>query len=719
MLYPFEADTALNGELQIIDVTDDATGLPHDAAKARIPMYVNEVGHDLENKQTVFSTISEDGRVCHYNIALYDDFSMHEGSTLELLTNYFDKYENMRESEGYGLKNVYHGLPSIDDDIATRVQHGIYDRGDVEHTLRNLCPVKLVDALEHVDEATCQPIQRLIETFLASGDHGPLSTLQVVASHHICWLRHKCLLILRSMENTVDEKIMSGKAHPIQKLSLQQSHQVLKGWKILSRLLSNLKGDSRRLGEGDPSIADVLRMETREDICFELKDHLKKPFDASVWCKISRSLVENLCDTVHDADILPWVEPDAMDEQSQSHLAAKFLEYFSQAARLIIDAARLQSLDLHFESGLTEDMVVRGTVSDILAVFQNQSAKNLDDCHEAAYLDLTTTSKLFTREVLRRLSYVDYLNGPGKSSAQTYTGEFLDHTERLVMIRTVPSTGSDSRMDIIRSTPRSVNGGGQYAINVEWYLLWQIAFPVLVFVNRYVPSRLGSIVDAMSKERLDRKWIDYALRRGMQDGSITFSKVCVPKTKIMWRKVSPFQNHTAVAADADAIADTLIDDDDMYRPRKRPSIGSRSGQRRFVRPRLSLEEACGGERPAGSGRLGISEKQKLLSEDIGDCRRQACGYTDTGRPIPQMVWSGKPDEKFFSLGHPINWPPGWTKRVYQRASGDSKGATDRYWFTPVENFKLRSLKEVSRFFDCMDACGQDESSAWRMFKGRR
>ena len=40
--------------LQIIDITDDTTGSPHDIAKRNIPMYINEVGSDRNRKRNVF-----------------------------------------------------------------------------------------------------------------------------------------------------------------------------------------------------------------------------------------------------------------------------------------------------------------------------------------------------------------------------------------------------------------------------------------------------------------------------------------------------------------------------------------------------------------------------------------------------------------------------------------------------------------------------------------
>jgi hypothetical protein len=80
------------------------------------------------------------------------------------------------------------------------------------------------------------------------------------------------------------------------------------------------------------------------------------------------------------------------------------------------------------------------------------------------------------------------------------------------------------------------------------------------------------------------------------------------------------------------------------------------------------------------------------------------------------VWSGPPDEILhFGNG---SWPVGWTKKKFERASGKYAGQTDRYWFTPQRKYKLRSMKEVYRFFEALEQTQNknDEIEAWKIFK---
>ena len=39
----------------------------------------------------------------------------------------------------------------------------------------------------------------------------------------------------------------------------------------------------------------------------------------------------------------------------------------------------------------------------------------------------------------------------------------------------------------------------------------------------------------------------------------------------------------------------------------------------------------------------------------------------------------------------------WVRKKVEHKSGKSKGAVDKYWFTPMKGYILRSLKEVDKF----------------------
>ena len=85
--------------------------------------------------------------------------------------------------------------------------------------------------------------------------------------------------------------------------------------------------------------------------------------------------------------------------------------------------------------------------------------------------------------------------------------------------------------------------------------------------------------------------------------------------------------------------------------------------------------------------------------------------TDGKRVPATEVWSGPPDDKIEG-----GWPKGWLKKKFERSSGTSKGTHDRYWFSPVEQYKFRSIKEVKKFLDCLKKTGGDETKAKKLMK---
>ncbi|KAL3943305.1 MAG: hypothetical protein SGBAC_002633 [Bacillariaceae sp.] len=77
--------------------------------------------------------------------------------------------------------------------------------------------------------------------------------------------------------------------------------------------------------------------------------------------------------------------------------------------------------------------------------------------------------------------------------------------------------------------------------------------------------------------------------------------------------------------------------------------------------------------------------------------------------------------KLLSEGPPTEnleggWPEGWVKRVYERASGVTKGSTDKYWYTPINGLKLRSIVEVRRFLKALKTTNGNENEAKKIMK---
>lgn len=81
--------------------------------------------------------------------------------------------------------------------------------------------------------------------------------------------------------------------------------------------------------------------------------------------------------------------------------------------------------------------------------------------------------------------------------------------------------------------------------------------------------------------------------------------------------------------------------------------------------------------------------------------------------VNDPIWEGRPDELFPGGGE---WPKGWVKRIYERMSGATSGQTDKYWYTPILQHKLRSMLEIQRWLQAMEMCHGDESRAREIYK---
>jgi hypothetical protein len=134
---------------------------------------------------------------------------------------------------------------------------------------------------------------------------------------------------------------------------------------------------------------------------------------------------------------------------------------------------------------------------------------------------------------------------------------------------------------------------------------------------------------------------------------------------------------------------------------------------------ISLEDSPPTKRtPSGSDEDGkplSSTKKKGKPAVAATIRPKAKKVTPAKKSsAANEVYCGAPDE-------PIDggWPTGWTKRTFERKSGASKGHTDRYWYTPQKEYKLRSMVEVKRFMAFVKDTNGDEELAWEYFKGRR
>lgn len=113
------------------------------------------------------------------------------------------------------------------------------------------------------------------------------------------------------------------------------------------------------------------------------------------------------------------------------------------------------------------------------------------------------------------------------------------------------------------------------------------------------------------------------------------------------------------------------------------------------------------ETSAGTKRHGKNIKTKATPPKKGKGRTNS--KVTRSEPVP--IWEGEPNEKIEG-----GWPDGWVKKIFARKHGASKGATDRYWYSPNKKIKLRSLVEVKKFLKALIDTNGDEQKAKKLMK---
>jgi hypothetical protein len=139
----FDVSEELNGHKQVVDFTDDATGSPHSVARSHMSMYVNEVGHNAALVENV-RPLEINSRSVFYYVCI--NKPMKKGDKVELLVNYGDHYEDMRERRGYGKSNSL-GIESDDHD-PSRVRRNLKDRMEVEDLILSCTEEEIYSALD-------------------------------------------------------------------------------------------------------------------------------------------------------------------------------------------------------------------------------------------------------------------------------------------------------------------------------------------------------------------------------------------------------------------------------------------------------------------------------------------------------------------------------------------------------------------------------------------
>ena len=122
----------------IIDITDDSSGEIHSIAKQHSAIYVNEVGHLPDLHENVYIRDNGEAGAVYYYISVDEKHSMKRGDTVELLANYGESYEEVRERKGYGLVNRKERIGGDSENKSAKFRRNFVERSQVELELLDL-----------------------------------------------------------------------------------------------------------------------------------------------------------------------------------------------------------------------------------------------------------------------------------------------------------------------------------------------------------------------------------------------------------------------------------------------------------------------------------------------------------------------------------------------------------------------------------------------------
>lgn len=118
----------------------------------------------------------------YYYISIDEQHAMKKGDTVELLVNYGEAYEDVRNRKGYGLSNIGEGKGPDAEDKAARLRRNFIERKEVEREIVDLTFVQLCFLTEFLTEKVFLPIKEAMHSSLMCPRH-------IIARRRLHWLR--------------------------------------------------------------------------------------------------------------------------------------------------------------------------------------------------------------------------------------------------------------------------------------------------------------------------------------------------------------------------------------------------------------------------------------------------------------------------------------------------------------------------------------------------
>ena len=480
----FDTPEPLNDQPQMLDITDDLTGEPHEIACKNIPMYINEVGHDKKLIQTVWALDADDRNV-NYFLAI--DESMKPGSTIELLVAYEGHYELVRTRKGYGLSNL-NGMEKSDDCFATFLKRNFRERRNVEDVISKLSPMEfymLLEWLESISTRLCEKINKFMIEQSSSGNGATPDTcpssLQFVALRRLTWLsglfeRKLHSGLFRGLTGLVNYKGLHDQC------STTIAAMKWPSWSDLFALLEKYPDINDLNGH---SIMKSVEAEIVEEVCFQLRKKVVSPMNESLWCNVAIRLTKSLCYATVKASC-------RNQQQSQKGLFEMYIRLGSRASEELRQPSRYKDLAFYPKFNGVFAGVDEVTVAKLAHNFSSSSLKSDVPC-----------------EVLTRLV----------TSRRPVQGEKVP--PELVVVPTPIEIFELSNKENMDNQSQKV----VLEIQESWYLCWQVINIIHAFSMTFLSDSSYSLEQLCSTLSVDSNIAAYTLKEMMEKSTKTAKRI--------------------------------------------------------------------------------------------------------------------------------------------------------------------------------------------------
>lgn len=456
-MWSFDASDNFKKPPHVIDVTDDSTGEPHDNAKSNVCLYMNEIGHSKDLHQNV-EAMEREGNV-HYYLKVFKP--MRKGDSIELLVDYLEGYERSRERKGYGRANLA-GKIGGDNDECCRYDRNISVRKDMKELISNLSEANLSQTLHFIMDRIHFPINRSFDQIR----HQMLPNVFNVYNVGVVYIRR--LVAKCRIEWIID--LIRTRLGQLEKDEFSNKFIVSNLRKYVERQFPSLtmsaSFDALNGAHHNRRIRDALMREISEEVLYQCSNLLMRPFDSSIWCKISQTLLRHVINLVAE---WKWGGQSRLCD-GRKELVKMILDEASKTAKMIRKIctepvnhveATVSALKFTFHSSyLSINIVDRWMKMNETTVSSELVASSLKEgiFDTPAHLSAAITSYLTsdTKKSTKRFRCC-----VKKHERNSIIMTRKEYQNKLLSISKIKS-GNVDMIDVVSQ------------IDSDWYLLWQV-----------------------------------------------------------------------------------------------------------------------------------------------------------------------------------------------------------------------------------------------------